>query len=182
MESLLLFPLGVRLSTWLLLLCFVALGVRRRDQRALLAAAAWLSGFEALFEIGHLAVGAAAIGRGGVGLFPIIVCSASVVWLTRHGVRPDWGLLAAAVAILAVWIALGLHANGHQQGIFSLTTSLKGFDPWDEALNEASKTLWALAYLVPFVRRSAGRQRWMGARPEWRALVRRRGGEPGFAE
>jgi hypothetical protein len=182
MESLILFPLGVRLSTWLLLACFVALAVRRRDQRALLAAAGWLTGFEACFEIGHLAVGAASIGRGGVGLFPIIVCTASVVWLTRHGIRPEWRLLAAAVAILAVWTAFGLRANGHQQGIFSLTTSLRGFDPWDEALNEASKTLWALAYLVPLVRGSVGGQRRMRARPERRALIRRGGGEPGFAE
>lgn len=154
----LLFPLGVRLSTWIGAACFVVVAVRRRDQRPLLAAAAWLTGFEAVFEFLLLALGVTHVGSGAP-LFPIIVCTFSIVWLTRQGILPDWRFLGAAVAVLSIWAAFGLHANGHQHGIFALTTSMRGFSWRDEALNEVSKTLWAAAYLIPLLRKRTRRER-----------------------
>src|SRR5262249_9579006 len=66
-----------------------------------------------------------------------------VVYAARHGARPSLPLLAAALAVWVVWIATGFHVNGH---------TMVGFDPAAEALNEGTKTLWALAYLAPLMR------------------------------
>jgi hypothetical protein len=67
--------------------------------------------------------------------------------LPRFDVRPSPPLLLAAVAVFLVWCATGFHVNAHAK---------VGFDPSAEALNEAAKTLWALAYLLPLWRSSHG--------------------------
>ena len=150
----LLFPLGVRLSTWVALGVFLVLGVR--DRRYWLAAAAWIGGFEVLYQATvttkdlihngfHPSVWWAPVVVFGVFLLGI----GFVVYAGRHGARPSLPLLAAALFVWAVWIATGFHVNGH---------TMTGFDPTAEALNEGAKTLWALAYLVPLMRSSrAGR-------------------------
>lgn len=136
-----LFPLGVRLSTWLAATAFLGLAAYRRDFRPFLAAVAWIWGFEVVFEMTSIASGhhhasvAARLGYILVGV-PIVVCVTA--W-----VRPDRWLLAAAATCFVVWVATGFHVNGHT------TASL---DPISEGLNEAAKTLLAVAYLVPLWR------------------------------
>lgn len=143
-----LFPLGVRLSTWAALGVFLVLGVR--DRRYWLAAAAWIGGFEVLYQgtntIKEL------IDNGfhpsawwaPVVVFGVFVLGIGfVVYAGRHGARPAFPLFAAALGIWAIWIATGFHVNGH---------TMVGLDPGAEALNEGSKTLWALAYLLPLMR------------------------------
>jgi hypothetical protein len=143
-----LFPLGVRLSTWVVLGAFLVLGVR--DRRYWLAAAAWIGGFEVLYQA--TVTGRDLVNSGfhpTVWWAPVVVMGVFllgigfVVWAARHGARPSFPLLAAAFVVWAVWIATGFHVNDH---------TLTGLDPTGEALNEGSKTLWALAYLVPLWR------------------------------
>lgn len=141
------FPLGVRLSTWAALGVFLVLGVR--DRRYWLAAAAWIGGFEVLYQATNTTK--QLIDKGfhpstwwappvvfGVFLLGI----GSVVYAGRHGARPAFPLLAAALAVWVIWIAIGFHVNGH---------TMTGLDPAAEALNEGAKTLWALAYLLPLM-------------------------------
>jgi hypothetical protein len=161
-----LFPLGVRLSTWAALGAFLVLGVR--DRRYWLAAAAWIGGFEVLYQ-------ASTTGRGlidngfhpTVWWAPVVVFGVFVlgigfvIWAGRHGARPSFPLLAAALFVWAVWIATGFHVNGH---------TMAGLDPTAEALNEGAKTLWALAYLVPLLRSRRAGQGSVGVRPSSDAL------------
>jgi hypothetical protein len=147
------FPLGVRLSTWAALGAFLVLGVR--DRRYWLAGAAWIGGFEVLYQA--TVTGQELIDNGfhpSVWWAPPVVFGVFalgvgfVVWAARHGARPSLPLLAAALGVWAIWIATGFHVNGH---------TLTGLDPTAEALNEGAKTLWALAYLVPLMRSSRAR-------------------------
>lgn len=138
-----LFPLGVRLSTWVVLAVFVAVAVRRDEWPPVLAAAAWLTGWEATFQVASFASGNLPVGPVGP-TFLVVVGAVTVPIVTRAGVHPDLRLLGVAFLVFAVWVATGFHVNGH---------SMVGFDPAAEALNEAAKTLWAVAYLVPFWRR-----------------------------
>ncbi len=148
------FPLGVRLSTWVALVVFLVLGVR--DRRYWLAAAAWIGGFEVLYQASnttkelidkgfHPSTWWAPVVVFGVFLLGI----AFIVYAGRHGARPAFPLLGAALIVWVTWIATGFHVNGH-------TTT--GLDPAAEALNEGAKTLWALAYLLPLmgIRLAAG--------------------------
>src|SRR5215831_20711082 len=95
-----LFPLGIRLSTWIGVFAFEAVAVVCRDWRPIWALAAWLLGFEALFELTQLVI------RGGAALGPLhallYVGLAVVVvpWAYRRGARPSLPLLGAA---LVVW-------------------------------------------------------------------------------
>lgn len=148
------FPLGVRLSTWAALGAFLVLGVR--DRRYWLAAAAWIGGFEVLYQATNTTKDL--IDKGfhpSVWWAPAVVFGvfvlgiAFVVWAARHGARPSLPLLAAAFAVWGIWIATGFHVNGH---------TLTGLDPTAEALNEGAKSLWALAYLIPLMRSNRARQ------------------------
>ena len=140
-----LFPLGVRLSTWVALGIFLLFGLR--DRRFWLAAAVWLVGFETVFELTStiellvhspihpdawwaLVVDFAAYALGG----------AFVYVAARRGILPSPILMAAAAVIWAAWVATGFHRNLH---------TMTGFDPTAEALNEGVKTIWALAYFLP---------------------------------
>lgn len=153
MLAMVLFPLGVRLSTWLTVGAFAVIAVRRRDREPLLAAAAWIMGFEAVFQIASIALDRLPLGLPGP-LFFVAVGVVTVMLAQRAGVRPDRRLIAVALLLMLVWVATGFHLNGHQHGMFSLHTRIADFDPLAELLNEASKTLWALAYLLPLWRRS----------------------------
>ena len=146
-----LFPFGVRLSTWLGVVAFLCVALARRDRVPLYACLAWLLGFEAAFQIASLALGRLPVGSGG----PIFVVAAGAValpWLTRRGARPSWWLLAPALALLAVWAALGLPQNDAQRAMFSLHPHIAHFDATGEVLNEVVKILWALAYFLPLTR------------------------------
>jgi hypothetical protein len=144
--SAILFPLHVRLTTWLALAVFLCVAARRRDHGPLLAAAAWLFGFEAVFQVVDVATGFP-LHWPGLQFFVLVASfvatSAVVIVLTWRGVRPDLRLLVAALLVMAVWIATGFHVNDH---------AMRGFNPWSEALNEISKLLWAAAYFVPQLR------------------------------
>lgn len=134
-----LFPFGVRLSTWLAGAAFVGVAVWRRDWRPLAAGFAWIWGFEVAFQVACIAAGynftpvVTRLGWVLVGI-PIVVGLSS--W-----VRPDWRIFLAAAAMFGVWGLAGFGVNTHET-VYSVG---------DEILNEATKTLWALAYLVPLL-------------------------------
>ena len=145
-----LFPLGVRLSTLVTAAVFVGLAVARRDRLPLLAGFAWLTSFEALFQISSLVVDK--LPKGPVGAIVFLPLAAAVAWRTRDRVHPDVRLLAVALVPMAVWLGTGFHLNGHTgYGMFALHPQITGFDATAEALNELAKTLWALAYLAPLL-------------------------------
>ncbi|MFZ0343353.1 MAG: hypothetical protein WAL31_13600, partial [Gaiellaceae bacterium] len=48
---------GIRVSTWLTALVFVAVYMARRDSRVLVAAFAWIAGFEFAYQVTTLATG-----------------------------------------------------------------------------------------------------------------------------
>jgi len=145
-----LFPVGggPRLSTILAISLFLTLAIAWGEKRPVLACLAWLFSFEVAFQVTSLAFGHHVefllLGLGLV-LLP---------WLTQRGAKPSLSFLAVAFGLFAAWIAAGFHVNVNAHGMV-------GFDPAAEALNEATKTLWAVAYLVPLLR-SAG----------WRGLSR----------
>jgi hypothetical protein len=132
-----LFPLGVRISTWLCLLAFAAIAIRRRDTRALFAGWVWLVTFEAAFDGSALAIDGWEADR----VLPLVLGVFTVAWCAQT--RPlDISFLWAAATVFAfvVWLAIGFPWNSHS-GI--------GFR-WDvEILNETVKTMWAFAFLIP---------------------------------
>ena len=140
-----LFPGGVRLSTWLALLAFLALAAWRGDGRPFVAGLAWLWGFEAAYQITCILTGNGSPASTAPVLIPLgVVC---VVAAKFYGVRPSWSIMVPVGVIWAIWIAVGFPANGH---------GLTDFNPTAEVLNEAAKLLWAAAYFVPLLRVSAG--------------------------
>jgi hypothetical protein len=135
---------GMRISTWVAVAAFVWLNIARPDRKALLAAAAWLFGFEVPFQITSLAEGRPlpAWGFGPFILIALGVIFVSVAW--RRGVRPAVPLLVLAAVIWLAWVVTGFHVNEHDAST--------GFNSTGEALNEAAKTVFALAYLWPLWR------------------------------
>lgn len=137
--SAILFPFGVRLSTWLAIAAFISLALAQRSRMPILAGVAWITGFEAAFQAISLTLGKLPLGPDGP-IFYILLAAVAVPLTYRAGVRADLRILAVAVALMAAWVAGGFHVNGH---------TMTGFDPAAEAVNEAAKTLWALAYIAP---------------------------------
>jgi hypothetical protein len=150
MREMLLFPLGVRLSTWLGVLAFVALAGRRRSMLPLVAAWVWLIGFEAAFDSAGLALYGYATDR----VLPVVLGVFTLAWSARVRVlrvsRP-WAV--ATVLLWTLWLAIDFrwNSNGWTLG------GLPRYDPasdfrWQaEVLNETAKTAWALAYLLPLL-------------------------------
>ena len=146
-----LFPLGVRLTTWLGIAAFLSVGLARRDRSPVYACFGWLLGFEAAFQIASLALGRLPVGPEGP-VSVVVVGAIALPWLTRRGARPSWRLLAPALVLLGVWAVLGLPQNDAQAGMFSLHPHIAHFDVAGEILNEVTKTLWALAYFLRVMR------------------------------
>lgn len=139
-----LFVFGVRLSTWLCLLAFVLLAAWRSERAPLVAAVAWLAGYEAAYQAAamllHTPSPVPVVGPISVSLVvgaPLVLAA-----MTALGARPNPILLSLALAVFAAWLASGFHVN----------TDPAAINPLGEALNEGSKTLWALAYLWPLLR------------------------------
>ena len=154
--SALLFPFGVRLSTLLTGLVFVSFAAAYRDKRFALAGWAWLTGFEAAFQATALALGHP-LPKGIDGpIFYVVLGVITVPFALRFWSRPSVRLMAGVAAIWVVWLATGFHVNEHE---------MAGFRPSAEVLNEAAKTLWAVAYLWPLWQQSRRR------RPHTRAVV-----------
>jgi|SRR5579862_533699 len=149
------FLLEMRTSTIVVLILFIALGVLR-DRRFFAAALAWLFGWEAAFQFASSMrilvlhgwhphpwwTPVVVFGVEGLGFACVIVAG------VYFGIRPSWPLMLASGVCWAIWLATGFHINGH---------TMVDFSPTAEALNEAAKTLWAFAYLVPLIRMPAAR-------------------------
>lgn len=146
--SAILFPLGVRLSTWLALGLFLALAAQRRDRAPLLAAAAWLFGFELVFQLTSLGAGRPLPGYHWGPFALIAVGVVSLLAAAHAGVKPSPAWLLAAGCCFAAWVATGFDVNEHTTAHLDVT---------GEVLNEAAKTLWAAAYFVPLVWASRSR-------------------------
>lgn len=138
-----LFPLsGVRLTTILAISLFLAIAITREDRRYAYACVAWLFSFEAVFEATALATGRKESLGAPHALSYVAAAAVLLPWVWRHGVRPSWPLLALALIVYAAWVGTGFHVNDH---------TMTGFDPAAEFLNEASKMLWAAAFLLPLL-------------------------------
>lgn len=138
-----LFPFGVRLSTEITCDVFLALAIRRRDWKPLLAAWTWLWGFEAAYDASVLAFRHPTAGERPLPAFYLILGVATVVWMTfRIRVRPALWPLVGAAAVWIVWASIGFPVNTHDA---------TAIHPFAEVLNEAAKSLWALAYLIPLL-------------------------------
>lgn len=138
--SAILFPFGMRLTTWACVAAFVAVAVRQRNSRVLVAACAWLIGFEAAFDVSRFVAGKA--GPFVTWVLPLIVGVFTLAWATRQRILPSRRWALATVVTWTVWGAFGFAANQHTTVNFSWTA---------EVLNVSAKTLWAVAYLVPFL-------------------------------
>jgi hypothetical protein len=136
----LLFPFGMRLTTWIVLIVFVALAVRRRDSRFLGAAAAWLLGFEAAFDLSRAATGYPLAWQSRS--LPVVVGVFTVAWFAFHELRPSGRWLAVTALIWSLWLADGFPVNYH---------TLDGFQLGPEIMNVSAKTALAVAYLVPLL-------------------------------
>lgn len=141
MLATMLFLFGVRISTWLTVLVFALIAAWRSERAPMVAAIAWLASFEAAYQI------AAMILRtpspiplvGPVSISLLVGAPAVALLMTALGARPNRSLLGLALLVFAVWLATGFHVN----------TDTVIVSPSGEALNDAAKTLWALAYLLP---------------------------------
>ena len=138
-----LFPLGVRLSTWMIVLVFLLLAAWRSDRAPLLAAIAWLASFEAAYQISAMILRTPSPIPvvGPVSLSLLIGAPLVALAMTALGARPNLYVLALALLVFVAWLATGFHVNTGTE-IVSVT---------GEALNDASKALWALAYIVPLL-------------------------------
>lgn len=137
---------GMRTSTLLTVLVFLGLGVFR-DRRFWLAGLIWLGGYEVAYQVTQTARELVSSGfHPRAWWVPVVVFGVEAVGLglvlvaARKGLRPSLGVAALFAVLWVVWVATGFHAN--------VRTGI-GFDPTTEALNEGTKTLWALAYLLP---------------------------------
>lgn len=138
---------GVRTSTWAAVAGFIVFALVRRDRRVIFAGWVWISGFEAAFGLtswlmhDHTVAHATklalltAVGVVTVPFFAVV-----------YRIRPAaWAMLVVA-AIWIAWVIVGFPVNAHDA-----TT----INPLAEVLNEAAKTMLAVAYLWPFRRRPA---------------------------
>jgi hypothetical protein len=143
-----LFPVGVRLSTWIALAAFLVFAGQRRDGRPLAAGVAWFFGFEGAYQATALATGNGLPALGSAAPILVVFGAIVVVIASRSGILPAWRVMALVAVVWIAWVAIGFPANA---------ASLVGFNSVAEALNEAAKTLWAVAYLWPLVRGGAVR-------------------------
>ena len=138
---------GVRYSTLVTLLAFVVIALARRRPIALLAMLAWLVGFESGWQWTYLTLLKlnphmwvwVPDGWRWAPIALAVLGPALVVLVRVAGLRADRRWVIATVALYAVWVLTGLHANYPD----------RPFDVLTEIINVAVKTAWALAYLVP---------------------------------
>jgi hypothetical protein len=144
------FLLGVRTSTWLTAAAFVTVAIIRRDRKALLAGWVWLSGFEAAFQVTAMTLGhPLPLGVDGP-IFYLALGLITVPWFTRQGISPNLWVIGCLALLWAIWIAVGFPVNQHSTARLNVEA---------EMLNEGAKSLWALAYLLPFWPTTPSRQR-----------------------
>lgn len=96
-----LFPLGIRLSTWVTLAAFGLWAAWCSEREPLLAAVAWLAGFEAAYQAAamllHTPHPVPVIGPVSISLLVgMPVAAVAMTWL---GARPDPLLFAAALLV-----------------------------------------------------------------------------------
>jgi hypothetical protein len=133
-----LFPLDVRLSTWLMFVAFVALAVRRRNSRPLIACWIWLITFEAVYDITQIAMGRYRPDE----YLPIVLGVFTFAWFSRQGFLPDARFAFAAALVWMIWVVTGFHVNVY---------TMVDVNPSAEVLNEVAKSIWGLAYLMPLL-------------------------------
>ena len=141
-----LFFAGVRVSTWAGFCAFGLVAWLRLSSRPFLGLLAWMAGFEIAYQSAVVVTGHHAPDHhpgAWVSLWIIAASGVILVWTRRLGVRADRTWLLVAAAFFLGWIVSGFHVNGH---------NAVGFQPFAEAMNEAAKTAWAVAYFVPLVR------------------------------
>jgi hypothetical protein len=118
----------------------------------LVAAWVWLISFEAAFDGFGLAMAGYAADR----VLPLILGVFTLAWCARTNiVRVSLPWVAATALAWAVWLGVGFHWNSYD-------SPAADFRWQAELLNEAAKTSWALAYLVPLPADRRGRRRERG--------------------
>lgn len=137
--------MSVRLTTWLTVLVFVLIAAWRSERQPVIACLTWLAGFEAAYQAAAMVLRTPSPIRliGPVSISLLVGMPLIAAAMTLLGARPEPRLLTLGLLVFCVWLATGFHVN---------TTSV--VSPLGEVLNDGSKTLWALAYLVPLWRQT----------------------------
>lgn len=133
---------GARTSTWAIAVLLLAAGVVLRDRRwrAGVACLAWIFGFEVAWQFTSTAVHGGTLAADVTSLYQVLVAGGWVVAAQLAGVRVDWRMALLTAVLWLIWLLAGFHSNLHTAATL---------DPIAEVLNEASKTAWGLAYLLP---------------------------------
>lgn len=144
MTATILFPFAVRLSTWITVLVFVSIAAWRSERAPVVAMIAWLAAFETAYQLAAMALRTPSPVPlvGPVSISLVVGAPVVLFAMTLLGARANPFLLAAAVLVFGVWLATGFHVN----------TGTVVISPSGEALNDAAKTLLALAYFAPLLR------------------------------
>jgi hypothetical protein len=134
----------IRVSTILAsLVIALALWHRHAPVKGIVVVMAWLSAYEILFQASGAAVH-------GWSLSNLAWMSAAVGgWVALAfvmGIIPDWRLLLLVALVWLVWILAGFDSNSPT--VAGTSGFPVRFSVFDEILNELTKTLLALSYLV----------------------------------
>lgn len=137
---------GIRTSTVLIAAAFLLAsllpGLRRR---ALLGGLAWLFGFELAWQWTTFALRGSPPSHWVWPTYSLLLLSPLAIWLAhRYGVRVSRPLALLTMALWLVWLGQGFHVD--VGGV-------------SEVLNQAAKTAWGLAYLVPLLAQASARSR-----------------------
>lgn len=139
----------IRISTVLagLVIVVAIIWRRRAPLSALIALLAWASAYEILYS----ATGTAIHGWPAAGFVWMTAAVGGWVVLSQvRGIVPDWRLVLAMALVWGLWVATGFNSNA--PSVAGTPGFPKDFSVASEILNELTKTLLALAYLVGALR------------------------------
>jgi hypothetical protein len=138
LKTLIFLPDQIRTSTFLLGLLLLGFAlIRRRPLQGVLAALAWIAGYEAAWQL------TAYLLHGRPEIWPVLPSAAVALAVSMFaGVAVDrrWLLVTAGLGV--VWILTGYHYN------YPWTVHM---DWWAELMNEGTKVAWGMAYLWPLL-------------------------------
>jgi hypothetical protein len=139
LERVIFLPNAIRTTTVVMGLLLLTFGlIRLRPLQGVLAALAWIAGYEAAWQLTAFYLHGHPTG------WPILPSAVAALAITLFGgvaVETRWLLIVACVWV--VWILTGYHYN--------FPPYAAGFNWWAELMNEGTKVAWGMAYLWPML-------------------------------